>query len=334
MSYTCKTSETNRKNCGNIYSMVYYKFSQYLKNKYGSKVYKLPVNLPVSCPNRDGCIGYGGCCFCGEEGAGFENLPSGMSVKKQLENNAYYIGKNYKADKFIAYFQNFSNTYLPMESFAGYMQEACSEGVVALYISTRPDCIDSQRLEFLRQLRDRQQVDIVLELGLQSANNRTLKQLNRGHGLAEFIDAVRSIKDRELEVCAHMINDLPMDSPEDVAENAKILSALGVDQVKCHSLYILENTALGDSYRKGEFKPLGMEEFIERTVLFLEYLDPCIVVQRLIGRAPAGRTLFCSWNTSWWKMHALIEQKMERECRYQGRCFNYLNGAAVRRKFE
>lgn len=313
--------------------MIYNKFSQYLKNKYGSKVYKLPVNLPVSCPNRDGCIDYGGCCFCGEEGAGFENLPSGMSVKSQLEGNAYYIGRNYKADKFIAYFQNYSNTYLPMESFAGYMQEACVEGVVAIYISTRPDCIDSQRLDFLRQLKEKHCVDIVLELGLQSANSGTLKWLNRGHGLAEFIDAVRSIKERDLEVCAHMINDLPADNAGDVIDNAKILSALGVDQVKCHSLYILENTVLGDSYKKGEFQPLGMDEFIERTVLFLEYLDPRIVVQRLIGRAPADRTLFCSWDTSWWKVQAAIEQKMQQESRYQGRCFDYLNGAVLRRKF-
>lgn len=313
--------------------MVYNKFSQYLKKKYGSKVYKLPVNLPVSCPNRDGCIDDGGCCFCGEEGAGFENLPSGMSVKSQLEGNAYYIGKNYNAEKFIAYFQNYSNTYLPMESFAGYMQEACVEGVVALYISTRPDCVDGQRLDFLRQLKEKHDVDIVLELGLQSANSRTLKWLNRGHGLAEFIDAVLMTKERNLEVCVHMINDIPTDEPEDVVESAKVLSALGIDQVKCHSLYVLDNTALGDSYKKGEFKPLGMDEFIERTVLFLEHLDPRIVVQRLIGRAPANRTLFCNWDTSWWKVQAAIEQKMQQESRYQGRCFDYLNGAAMRRKF-
>lgn len=313
--------------------MIYNRFSQYLKNRYGSKVYKLPINLPVSCPNRDGRIGYGGCCFCGEEGAGFESLPSEMSVGSQLAGNAHYIRKNYKAEKFIAYFQNYSNTYLPMESFAGYMQEACVEGVAALYISTRPDCVDDQRLDFLRQLKDECKVDIVLELGLQSTSNRTLKWLNRGHGLAEFIDAVLRIKKRSLEVCAHMINDLPTDGTEDVVEGAKLLSAIEVDQVKCHSLYILENTALGDSYKKGEFQPLSMDEFIERTIAFLEHLDPCIVVQRLIGRAPAERTLFCNWNTSWWKVQAAIEEKMQQQAGYQGRCFNYLNGSALRKAF-
>ena len=309
--------------------MVYNKFSDYLKTRYGTKVYKLPINLPVGCPSRDGNIDSGGCCFCGEEGAGFESLSADMSVHNQLAGNANYIGKNYKAEKFIAYFQNYSNTYLPMESFSRYMQEACSEGIVALYISTRPDCVDDLRLDFLKQLKVDYGVDIVLELGLQSTRNQTLKWLKRGHGLAEFVDAVLRIKKRGMEVCAHMISDLPPDDILDVMEGAKLLSALEVDQVKCHSLYILENTALGDSYKKGEFQPLSMDEFVERTIVFLEYLDPGIVVQRLIGRAPAERTLFCNWNTSWWKIQAAVESKMQQEDRYQGRFFNYLNGSAL-----
>jgi radical SAM protein (TIGR01212 family) len=176
-------------------------------------------------------------------------------------------------------------------------------------------------------------VDIVLELGLQSTNNKTLKWLNRGHGLAEFVDAVLRIKKREMGVCAHMINDLPTDEIVDVMEGSKLLSVLKVDQVKCHSLYILEGTALGDSYKRAEFQPLTMDDFIERTIVFLEYLDPKIVVQRLLGRAPAERTLFCNWNTSWWKVQEAIERKMQQEGRYQGRCFDYLNGFALRKAF-
>lgn len=311
--------------------MGYNKFSEYLKKTYGGKVYKLPVNLPVSCPNRDGNAGIGGCIFCGEEGADFEMLPAQMSVSSQLAGNARYIGRNYNADKYIAYFQNYSNTYLPLDLFGKYMLEACVEGVVALYISTRPDCIDDSRLEFLQKLKLQKHVDIVLELGLQSVNHRTLEWLGRGHGTAEFVDAVLRIKKRGLEVCAHMINDLPPDSRQDVIEGSKILSALGVDQVKCHSLYILENTKLGELYKRGDFQPLDMDEFIERTILFLEYLNPDIVVQRLIGRAPADRTLFCSWNTSWWKIQSAIEEKMQLEGRFQGHLFNYLNGAALRK---
>ncbi|NLL05305.1 MAG: TIGR01212 family radical SAM protein [Clostridiaceae bacterium] len=310
--------------------MLYNKFSQYLKNKYGTKVYKLPLNLPVTCPNRDGKLSSKGCCFCGEEGAGFENLPSFMSVSEQLSKNSKYIGENYKSEKFIAYFQNYSNTYLSFEAFRKYILEACQEKIVAIYISTRPDCVPSHYLDFLRKLKQTKSLDIVIELGLQTVNYHALKELNRGHLLAEFIDAVLSIRSYGLECCAHYILDLPMDSMDDTIEGARILSALRVNQVKCHSLYILKGTELGDRYLKGEIVPVPYEEYIERAISFLEYLDPAIVIQRLIGRAPEERSLFCNWGMSWWKLHDLIEKKMEGEVRYQGKKFDYLNGKALK----
>jgi len=309
--------------------MLYYKFSDYLKTRYGTKVYKLPVNLPVTCPNRDGSLSDKGCIFCGEEGAGFENLSCTMGVRQQLESNLKYIGEKYSVSKFIAYFQNYSNTYLPLEAFKKYMLDACMDNIVAVYISTRPDCISETYLDFLEQVKWEKNMDIVIELGLQTVNYNTLKILNRGHGLAEFIDAVLRINRHGLEACAHYIVDIPMDTVDDVAEGARIISALGVKQVKCHSLYILEDTVLGDMYLKGEIAPVTMEEFIERTIVFLEYLDPEIVVQRLLGRAPKERTLFCNWGTSWWKIRDDIEAKMAREKRYQGSRFNYLNGSAL-----
>lgn len=308
-------------------NMVYNRFSDYLRRRYSAKVYKLPVNIPVSCPNRDGRLGGSGCIFCGSEGAGFESLPQSLSVKEQLLQNAEYIRKNYKAEKFIAYFQNYSNTYLPLHTFGQYLREACIDGVAAIYISTRPDCINDAWLALLKELKSDKQIDIVIELGLQSVNGKTLRSLARGHGLAEFIDAVLRIKRFGLECCAHMINDLPMDSLEDVAEGARVLSALSVDQVKCHSLYILKDTILGEMYERGELTPLSMEEFISRTIAFLENLSPEIVVQRLIGRAPEERTLFCTWNTSWRKIQDEIELRMRRDGSFQGRLFDYLNGA-------
>jgi radical SAM protein (TIGR01212 family) len=308
---------------------LYYKFSDYLKNKYGTKVYKLPVNLPVSCPNRDGNLGRGGCIFCGEEGAGFENLSCNLSVTRQLKINSEYIGKRYGSRKYIAYFQNYSNTYLPYEDFNKYIVEACIEGIVAIYISTRPDCINEFYLEFLERISEEKGIDIVLEIGLQTVNYHTLEKLNRGHGLAEFIDAIIRIKRHNLDTCAHYIVDLPMDNMEDVKEGARILSALGVNQVKCHSMYILERTKLGEMYKRGEVHPVSLEEYLERVISFLEYLDPDIVIQRLIGRAPAERSLFCNWGLSWWKVMDLIEEKMQKEMRFQGNRFNYLNGGRV-----
>lgn len=307
--------------------MLYYKFSDYLKNRYGTRVYKLPVNLPVTCPNRDGRLATGGCIFCGEEGAGFESLSCTLGVREQLLQNTRFIGEKYKADRFIVYFQNYSNTYLPLERFKQYIDEACGDNVAAIYISTRPDCINDSYLGYLQQVKEARGIDIVMELGLQTVNYHTLHFLNRGHGLAEFIDAVIRINRHTLEACAHYITDLPMDSREDVAEGARILSALGVRQVKCHSLFILKDTKLGGMYEKGELVPVPVEEFLERLVVFLEYLDPSIVIQRLLGRAPEERSLFCNWNTSWWKLRDQLEEKMKKENRYQGRLFNYLNGS-------
>lgn len=301
--------------------MLYNKFSQFLKGKYGSKVYKLPLNLPVTCPNRDGSLGWAGCIFCGEEGAGFENLSCEISVADQLEQNARYIGKNYGSEKFIAYFQNYSNTYLPYELFVKNISEACREGIVAIYISTRPDCIADRYMEFLAGLKEEKGIDIVMELGLQTVNYHTLKLLNRGHTLAEFIDAAIRIREYRLEICAHYITDLPMDNADDVIEGAKIISALGVSQVKCHSLFILKDTELERMYSRGEIQPITIEEFIDRTIRFLEYLNPDIVVQRLIGRAPAERTVFCNWNTSWWKLQDMIEAKMVEQNTCQGRLY-------------
>lgn len=317
-----------------VITLLYNKFSGYLKKRYGTKVYKLPLNLPVTCPNRDGNASRSGCIFCEDEGAGFENLSCDLPVSKQLEQNAKYIGKNYGSEKFIAYFQNYSNTYLPFDLFVKNITEACVEDIAAIYISTRPDCISDRYMEFLARLKREKGLDIVVELGLQTVNYHTLRLLNRGHSLAEFIDAVLRIKKYGLEVCAHYITDLPMDSMEDVVEGAKILSALGVSQVKCHSLFILKDTELERMYSCGRICPVSMEEFIDRTIAFLEHLNPEIVVQRLIGRAPADRTVFCNWNTSWWKIQEAIEAKMTGLGTFQGRCFNYLNGEMRLDKFE
>lgn len=305
--------------------MLYNRFSRYLKRKYNTRVYKLPLNLPVTCPNRDGKISRKGCIFCGEEGANFENLSNCLSVKEQLSQNSKYMGKNYKSEKFIAYFQNFSNTYLPLEDFKKYISEACVDNIVAIYISTRPDCIWKDYLEYLKDIKVKKGIDIVIELGLQTVNYHTLKVLKRGHLLAEFIDAVLLIKSYGLEICAHYILDIPMDSLDDTIEGARILSALRVEQVKCHSLYILKDTLLGEMYQKGEITPVSMDEYIERAISFLEHLNPDIVIQRLIGRAPEERTLFCNWGNSWWKVHDLLEKKMKEENRFQGKKYNYLS---------
>lgn len=306
-------------------------YSDYLQEKYGTKVYKLPINLPLTCPNRDGTCGTEGCTFCGDEATGFESLSNQLPVRAQLAENMAYIGANYQAEKFIAYFQNFTNTYLPVEDFRRYIREACVEHVVEIDISTRPDCVHEAYLDALADLRREKGVEIAIELGLQTVNYHTLRTIRRGHTLAEFVDAVRRIQRYDFEICVHMILNLPGDTIEDAIEGAKILSAFGVRQVKLHSLYIVKGTPLAEEYERGEIEMISMEEYIERLVAFLEYLDPTVVIQRFLGRAPKDRTLFCNWDCHWAQVKARLDRTMEARDTYQGRHFHYLGGRGVRK---
>ena len=313
--------------------MRYFAYSEYLKNKYGERVYKLPVNLPGTCPNRDGQIGTGGCIFCGEEGAAFENLPATMPVDEQIQNNMDYIGKKYKADKFIVYFQNYSNTYMPLEEFKKHINDAIKDKVVEIAVSTRPDCIREDYLEFLNTIKEENNIEISIELGLQTVNYHTLKKINRGHTLAEFIDAVVRIKKYNFPICAHVILNLPWDDMTDVVECAKILSALCVEQVKLHCLYILKDTPLAEMYLNNEFEMGSFYGYVDKVISFLEHLSPEIAVQRIIGRAREEDCIFANYGTSWWKIKDNIDEQLELFDTHQGKKCDYLNGKALK-KFE
>ena len=308
---------------------MYYTYSDYLKNKYHEKVYKLPVNLPVTCPNR--LNGACGCDFCAEQGTGFEALNPQLSVTEQLTLNREKIEKKYHAHKFIAYFQNYTNTFLPIDRFEKYMREGASfPDVVEISISTRPDCIRSDYLEILEKIRSEFQVEITLELGLQTVNYHTLRNIHRGHTLAEFIDAMWMIRDYHFDTCAHVILNLPGDDLMDAIESAKILSALQVSTVKLHSLYIAKNTRLCEAYENGTITLCSKEEYITRAITFLEYLNPEIAVERLFSRIPENDAVFCNWGTSWWKLKDELLSTMQETDSYQGKMYHYLHGAALR----
>lgn len=311
--------------------MRYNTYSEYLKHKYGAKVYKLPVSIPVTCPNRDGTCGVNGCVFCGEIGAGYENLPATISVQQQIEMNRQHIAPKYKAEKFIAYFQNFSNTYLPVEVLKEYVLQACAPDVVGIALATRPDCIHPAYLEMLADVRRDKKIDISIELGLQTVNYHSLQKVNRGHTLAEFIDAVLNIHKYSFDICTHLILNLPWDSMEDVLENAKIMTVLNIQQVKLHALYIVKGTELAKWYQQGKIQLISKEEYIERVITFLEHVGPNTILQRLIGRAPAQNTLFSNWETGWWKIRDAIENEMHIRDTWQGKKCDYLDGKAVKR---
>lgn len=312
--------------------MHYRDYSTYLKETYGEKIYKLPVSLPdAKCPNRDGNISSGGCSFCDASGSGFQCLPNDWTITAQLNENRDFYHKRFGAEKFIAYLQSYTNTYLPFARFCEVIEEVCAfPDLVGIAVSTRPDCVNEQYLSYLSNIAQGRNLDIDIELGLQTVNYRTLKVVNRGHTLAEYIDAVLRIKKYPLTTTAHVILNLPNDEMLDVIETAKILSALQVDAVKLHSLYIVGGTALAKSYVNGEFEIIPPEEYIERAVTFLEYLDPKIVIQRLVGKGPKNNLIFGNWDSSWWKIKDAIEEELIKKDSYQGKKCDYLNGHALK----
>ncbi|MDI3523410.1 MULTISPECIES: TIGR01212 family radical SAM protein [unclassified Kosmotoga] len=293
----------------------------YLKERYGEVVYRIPIVAGFTCPNKDGTKGRGGCIYCDPTGSGF-SVDGQKSIREQmLERIEKLRAKGVK--KYMAYFQANSNTYAPVKKLKELYDSAISDDIVILDVSTRPDLASEETLELLESYKEK--LDVIIEFGLQTANFWTLKKLNRGHTLAEFIDAVIRAKKHGLEVVAHVIVNLPWDTMTDVIETAKILSALSVDGVKIHSLYVVEGTALGKMYKKGLIQICDLHEYIERVITFLEFLDPEIVIHRLVADPPKEGTLFANWGLPKIEIINRIEKKMKEENRRQGGRFNYLN---------
>lgn len=309
--------------------VLYKKYSEYLREKYGEKIYKLPINLPITCPNR---INGSGCSFCADVGTGFEAMESTVPVSTQLETTKKYITQKYKAKKFIAYFQNYTNTFMPLAQFRNYVYEAAqTPDIVEISISTRPDCIQTCYLDVLKEVQEQFSIAINIELGLQSVNYHTLDFIERGHGLAEYLDAVLLIKPYGFTICTHIILNLPNDTIRDSIETAKILSALHIDIVKLHSLYIAKNTKLCKQYEDGTIRLCTKEEYLNRLITFLEYLSPDIVVERLFSRVPEEDAVFSNWETSWWKLQDELIDRMTQKDSYQGKKYDYLNGSAFKK---
>lgn len=311
--------------------MIYRELAPYLKERYGARTQRVSLAYFRTCPNRDGTVGVGGCTFCEETGSGFANRFKSMSVRDQMINGMEHAKKRYNAKKFIAYFQSFTNTYAPLNELNSVYRSAILEDVVALDISTRPDTFPCEIAKLLKDIRDEYDIDIFIEFGLESINENTLVKVNRGHSVAEFVDAVGCAKKYGFEVITHVILDFPYDTIYDVVGCAKLLSAVGVNGVKMHSLYIAPHTAMEKEYKKGKLTPLTANDYVYRAANFLSYLDPKIVIHRLISTPPSDAI----WSVGLTNAEAKkrIESKMKENGKVQGSDFDYLNGASWRKKF-
>lgn len=301
--------------------MSYRKISDCLKEHYGDKTYKIPVHLKGTCPNRDGRVGTGGCTICGEGGIDFDLLDANLSVKEQVEKNKKRIVEKYGAKHFIIYFQNYTTTYMPIEKILALLQEVKDEDVREIALSARPDFLKDELLDALKVYKEETGIEIVFEMGIQCFNDQILKDINRGHGVQEILDAVKRIHKRGLIVCAHLILNLPGETHEDVLYSAQMVNELGIKRVKCHSLYIAKKSALAKDYTEGKIDMIAADTFIKRVIDFLRHINPEICVERLFSRAPESESLFCNWGRSWRFLQNELERMMKEQGIHQGDCY-------------
>ncbi len=290
---------------------------QDLLRRYGERVHKLAINAGFTCPNRDGSKGRGGCTFCNNVSFS-PNARREPDVAQQIEAGRRVLAKRTGARRFIAYFQAYTNTYEDVAVLEHLYEQALAESdVVGLSVGTRPDCVPEPVLDLLARYRE-QGHEVWLELGLQSAFDATLERVNRGHGFAEYQAAVVAARSRGLPVCTHLIVGLPGEAPRDSLLSLERVLDLGVDGLKIHPLHVVKGTQLANQWRRGEYRPLAFEEYVETVVEMVRRTPPEIVYHRLTGTAAENILLapdWCSWK---WRVLNAITRRMEMQEAWQG----------------
>jgi len=295
----------------------WYSLSDFLKNKFGCKVFKVSLNAGLTCPNRDGTKGTGGCIYCNSEPMMPLNYNSNMGIREQLYQGIEYIKKRHNAKRFIAYFQINTNTYAPVAALERFYKEGLDHpDVVGLAVSTRPDCVDDEILDLLARLA--KEKFLWLELGLQSAHNKTLKLINRCHTVEDFTDAVRRAKDRNIPVCSHVILGLPGEIREDMLATARFLSNLGIWGIKLHHLHIHKGTKLEEMYERQEVKSLGLEEYANLAIDFLQEIPEDVVIHRICGDTARRFLVAPEWSVNKFVIVDTIHRILEQRNAYQG----------------
>ena len=269
--------------------------NEYLKKEYGGKVYKLALSAVTTCPNRDGKVSFGGCIFCGEEGSGSFASPVSLNISEQIEMAKAKIKSKTDADKFIAYFQSFTNTYAPKEKLEALFTPIIQrEDIVALAIATRPDCLPNDVVDLLSKLNKIKPV--IIELGLQTIHENSAKLINRGYTLPVFEDALLRLKAVNLHTVVHLIVGIPGESKEMIFQTAEYIARSEADGIKLHLLHVLKNTELEKMYNSGQFRTLEKQEYIELVANIIERMPKNKVIHRLTGDAPKNLLVAPLWS--------------------------------------
>jgi hypothetical protein len=289
----------------------YRDFNSYLRQRYGCRVQKITLDAGLTCPNRDGTLGTRGCIFCNPRGSGTGKAQAGMNIAQQLEQAKEPLRRRYKAKKFLAYFQSYTNTYASVDKLRYlYSQALADPDVVGLTLGTRPDCVPDCVLDMIYEMsRER---DIWLEYGLQSAHDQTLERINRGHTVAVFADAVHRTRQRGLPVCVHVILGLPGEGEQEMLGTAWYLAGQDIQAVKIHLLYVVQGTALHHLYNQGRYRCLEQEEYVDLAAKFVHLLPREVIIQRLTGDPHREELVAPKWALNKQQTLQMIEERIGR----------------------
>jgi radical SAM protein (TIGR01212 family) len=289
-------------------SPPYIDLNTFLRKRFGCRVQKISLDAGLGCPNRDGRAGTGGCIYCNRLGSG-TGAASRQSLEEQIDFGKRFLRKRYKAEKFIAYFQSFSNTYAPVDELESLYRRALAvPDVVGLAIGTRPDCVPDEVLDMIARLN--REAYVYMEYGLQSSHDRTLQRINRGHDYRTFLDALDHTRARGIDVCVHVILGLPGETGEDMLETARAVAGLDIQGIKIHLLYVSRGTALHESFLRGEYKCLELDEYAGLMRDFLKLLPRSIVIHRITGDPHKDEVVAPLWSLDKQSVRDEIERKL------------------------
>lgn len=272
-------------------------YAQYFKQQFGERVQKVTIDAGFTCPNRDGSLGRGGCTYCNNDAFNPSYCNSDKPIKQQIEEGIEFHANRYRrANKFLAYFQAYSNTYKPLKELKKIYEQALEiDGIIGLVIGTRPDCIDDEKLEYFKELSKKYY--IIIEYGIESCYDKTLKKINRGHTFKQSVEAIEKTASYGLKTGAHLIIGLPDETKEMILKEAEILSKLPLNNIKFHQLQIIKDTQMAMDFRKApeQFSFFLLDEYVDFIVDFLEKLNPKFVVERFAGEVPPKFIVGKSW---------------------------------------
>lgn len=296
----------------------YNHLNKYLKEKFGERTLKICVDGGFTCPNRDGKCGYNGCIFCSEKGSG-DHINSCSNISTQIKN--YFSSyKATRANKFIVYFQNFTNTYDTVENLkVKYDSSLIDNRIVGLQIATRPDCITEEICKLLKSYTPKYYV--CAELGLQTANNKTAKTINRGYPSSEFTKAVELLNKYNIDVVTHIMIGLPNETFIDVKNTVDFINKHNIQGIKIHSCYVVKNTKLAEMYFNGEYSPISFDDYMASLEYILTHISKSIIIHRISGDAPKDLLLAPDWNLhKKWVLNGIDKMLKEKDL-YQGKFF-------------